>query len=146
MYRIIGIIALAGMVAGCPNPTTQQPESKTFEGEYKIILQSGPFRGPLRVRYGIEKTNANHDDTLVIRDSRILPWGVKKREPVLKTAGRKHGVTLRATYSRPSPFTPLGQETAYRIELWIDGMLKKTQVMKIGDADQNVFAILVAAP
>ena len=42
MYRIIGIIALAlvGTLAGCPNP--QQQFFKTFDGEYRITLQSGP--------------------------------------------------------------------------------------------------------
>ena len=49
MYRIIGIIALVGTLAGCNNPTAQQPTSKTFDGEYKIILQSGPPRVPLEV-------------------------------------------------------------------------------------------------
>ena len=71
MYRIIGIIALVGTLAGCNNPTAQQPDTKTFEGEYKIILQSGPFRGPLRVQYG-SRTNVI-DESLIIKNSSELP-------------------------------------------------------------------------
>ena len=147
MYRIIGIIALAGTLAACPNPTEPQLNQlrKTFDGEYKIILQSGPFRGPLEVWYGVERGDMN-SDSLVIRDARSLPWSVKKREPVLITGGRKHGVTIRATYTRPTSFISFAQETVYRLELWIDGTLKKTQTMKIGDGDQNAFIILVSAP
>ena len=145
MYRIIGIIALVGTLAACQNPTTPQL-SKTFEGEYKIILQSGPFRGPLNVRYGIKKKGSNDNDSLIITDASMLPWSVKKRDPVLRTAGRKHGVTIEVNYSRPSGFIPVIRETIYRMELWIDGTLKETVMMKIKNDDRNAFGILVAEP
>ena len=144
MYRIIGIIALAGTLAGCPNPTAPQPITKTFDGEYKIILQSGPFRGPLSIRYGIKRND--DQNSLTINDASRLPWSVKKREPVLTTLGRKHGVTLEVNYRRLSGFTPLTHDTTYLIELWIDNTLKETKMMKIRDSDASAFSILVTTP
>ena len=145
MYRIIGIIALVGTLAGCNNPTVQQPDSKTFEGEYKVILQSGPFRGPLQVRYGVARSDINMD-LLTISDASSLPWSVKKRDPVLISHGRKHGVIISASYSRPTSATGPTQETVYRLELWINDTLRKTGFMKLRDDEPLIVVSLVDIP
>ena len=145
MYRIIGIIALVGTLAGCPNPTTEQPDSKTFEGEYKIILQSGPFRGPLDVRYG-SRVHVE-DDAQIIRDASKLPWSARERSTVSRLADDKFPVTtIIVLYSRPSGFTRLNQETVYRLEIWIDGTLKGTKIIKITDTVQNFSESLFVRP
>ena len=134
MYRIIGIIALVGTLAGCPNPTNRQ-FSKTFEGEYKITLQSGPFRGPLRVNYGYDTKNSNRSDGAVIVTA--LPWSATKRET---SQGDGQGtfvpVSLSVTYNRglgwTRPATP-NPETVFHLEVWIDGELKERDVWKITD-------------
>ena len=135
MYRIIGIIALVGTLAGCPNPTTQQPATKTFDGEYKVILQSGPFRGPLNVRYGYDTKNSNRSDGSVIVTT--LPWSATKRETVLGDGqGTFLPVSLYVSYARPRgwrrPVTP-NPETVCHLEVWSDGELKERDVWRITD-------------
>ena len=135
MYRIIGIIALVGTLAGCPNPTTQQPDSKTFDGEYKIFLQSGPFRGPLQVRYGYDTKNSNRFDGSVIVTA--LPWSATKRETVLGDGqGLFLGTSLIVKYNRgigwTRPSTP-NPATVYHLEVWIDGELKERDVWRLTD-------------
>ena len=137
MYRIIGIIALVGTLAGCNNPKGLQSSqlSKTFEGEYKIILQSGPFRGPLSVRYGNDTKNSNRliGDVIVTR----LPWSAIKRETVIGDGrGNFEYTSLIVNYDRPRgwtrPATP-NPATVYHLEIWIDGKLKERDVWRITD-------------
>ena len=137
MYRIIGIIALAGTLAGCNNPTALQLSqlSKTFDGEYKIILQSGPFRGPLSVLYGNDTKNSNRSDGSVIVTT--LPWSATKRETV---SGDGQGtflpVSLLVRYHRPRgwtrPVTP-NPDTVLHLEVWIDGELRERDAWRITD-------------
>ena len=134
MYRIIGIIALVAALAGCNNPKALQL-SKTFEGEYKILLQSGSFRGPLRVNYGYDAKNSNRSDGSI--DVTTLPWSVTKRETV---SGDGQGtflpVSLRVRYTRPRRSTRSATPkppTVYHLEVWIDGELKERDVWQITD-------------
>ena len=149
MYRIIGIIALAGTLAACPNPTEPQLNQlrKTFDGEYKIILQSGPFRGPLEVSYGTKGKSHALDDSLILKDATRLPWNAKERGSVMRSATGEYFLTsMQATYYRPVSFIPLTQETVYRLEIWIDGTLKRTVLMKIGDDDPFVAGLAAVQP
>lgn len=140
MYRIIGIIALVGTLAGCNNPTAQQPTSKTFEGEYKVILQSGPFRGPLEIHY--HDKSPVLDDSLVIRDASKLPWSRKEQvtNPIIDG---KSATNIILIYSQPLGYTRLGQETVYRLEIWINGTLRKTRLVKIQDDTRSLVKAII---
>ena len=48
------------------------------------------------------------------------------------------------SYSRPSVYKHQTQETVYRLEIWINGTLNGTELMKIGnDTRSLVKAIIV---
>ena len=138
MYRIIGIIALAGTLAACQNPTAQPPDSKTFDAEYKIILQSGPFRGPLNVKYGVKGRSYLLDDSLTIKDASRLPWSAKERAITLRNIlTDEYGITsMSVNYDPALPLIPLAQGTVYQLEIWIDGKLKRTKIMQIRETDR----------
>lgn len=145
MYRIIGIIALVGTLAGCPNPATQQPDSKTFDGEYKIILQSGPFRGPLEVWYGRDGRNTNRDTGSVTVTT--LPWRAEKRETVSSNGqGGYLPITLVVSYSKPTGVSAITGLTTYRLEIWTDGQLRKDQIMTIDNDSSLKIATVITNP
>ena len=137
MYRIIGIIALVGTLTGCPSPT-QQPGSKTFEAEYKIILQSGPFRGPLEIAH--PGGNSVTDDSMLIKDEMDLPRSWKVRATSYLIEG-KYRTSMDLAYSRPLGSRDLGQETVYRLEIWTDGTLKGTRTVRIDDSEDKKIVI-----
>ena len=138
MYRIIGIIALVGTLAGCNNPTDSQSRStgfrlptKSFDAEYKITLQSGPFREKLTALYG---PNIGLADPVIVTS---LPWSVKKRETnSVYHEGASVSTGLIVKYdpaTRFAPPTTSRPETIYHVEIWINGEIKERQVLKIND-------------